>query len=66
MLDEWLAQIRTELAEYKRQHPESAVAPFAVNQIVHAPTTGCEQDVGVCVKHKVPIMITSLRAPDEW
>lgn len=63
-LDEWLSRIETELADYKAAHPEAKVAPFAVNQIVHASNTRLAHDVEVCVKHRVPIMITSLRAPD--
>jgi len=63
-LDEWLSRIETELADYKATHPDAKVAPFAVNQIVHASNTRLAHDVEVCVKHRVPIMITSLRAPD--
>ena len=64
MLDDWLTRIERELAEYKAAHPEAKVAPFAVNQIVHTSNTRLQQDLDVCVKHRVPIMITSLRAPD--
>ncbi len=64
-LDEWLTKIKTELAEYKAANPDKPVAPFAVNQIVHASNDRLRHDVEACVRHKVPIMITSLRAPDE-
>ena len=64
MLDQWLTRIERELAEYKAAHPEAKVAPFAVNQIVHTSNVRLQQDLDVCVKHRVPIMITSLRAPD--
>ena len=64
VLDEWLTRIERELAEHKAAHPEAKVAPFAVNQIVHTSNTRLQQDLDVCVKHRVPIMITSLRAPD--
>lgn len=63
-LDEWLTRIETELAAYKAANPGAKVAPYAVNQIVHSSNNRLEHDIGVCVKHKVPIMITSLRAPD--
>lgn len=63
-LDTWLERITTELADYAAANPEKPVAPFAVNQIVHASNDRLERDVTACVKHKVPIMITSLRAPD--
>lgn len=64
-LEEWIVQIKTELAAYQKANPDKKVAPFAVNQIVHASNDRLEHDVAVCVKHQVPIMITSLRAPAE-
>lgn len=64
-LSEWLTRIETELAAYKAANPGAKVAPYAVNQIVHASNTRLEHDIAVCVEHRVPIMITSLRAPDQ-
>jgi nitronate monooxygenase len=64
MLDEWLTRIRRELAEHQLAQPDTKVAPYAVNQIVHSSNQRLQHDVDVCVKHHVPIMITSLRAPD--
>jgi nitronate monooxygenase len=64
-LDEWLGQISSELAEFQRANPGTKVAPFAVNQIVHSSNNRLEEDVALCVKHKVPIVITSLRPPAE-
>lgn len=64
-LDDWLAQISEELASFARTNPHLKVAPFAVNQIVHSSNNRLEQDVALCVKHKVPIIITSLRPPAE-
>jgi nitronate monooxygenase len=64
VLEDWLQRLTTELAAFKAAHPERKVAPFAVNQIVHASNTRLQHDVDLCVKHRVPIMITSLRAPD--
>ena len=64
-LDDWLAQITEELATFQRVNPHLKVAPFAVNQIVHSSNNRLEEDVGLCVKHKVPIIITSLRPPAE-
>ncbi|USG60465.1 nitronate monooxygenase family protein [Sneathiella marina] len=64
-LDEWLYQIKAELAEYAEANPDKKVAPFAVNQIVHASNSRLMEDVALCVKHEVPIIITSLRAPNE-
>jgi nitronate monooxygenase len=64
-LDEWLAHITEELAAFQRANPQAKVAPYAVNQIVHASNNRWEEDVALCVKHKVPIIITSLRPPAE-
>jgi nitronate monooxygenase len=65
VLDQWLERITTELAEYDRLHPERPSAPFAVNQIVHKSNDRLEHDVAMCVKWKVPLIITSLGArPD--
>src|SRR6202790_2589243 len=64
-LDEWLAQITEELAAFQRANPQAKVAPYAVNQIVHGSNNRLEEDVALCVKHKVPIIITSLRPPAE-
>ncbi|MGM8936576.1 NAD(P)H-dependent flavin oxidoreductase [Pseudomonas neustonica] len=64
-LDVWLERITRELAEYKAQNPEAVVAPFAVNQIVHSSNDRLQHDVEMCVKYKVPIIITSLRAPND-
>jgi nitronate monooxygenase len=65
VLDEWLTRITTELNEYKLANPDKYVAPFAVNQICHASNDRLMDDMAMCVKHKVPIIITSLRPPAE-
>jgi nitronate monooxygenase len=62
-LDRWLTRIATELAAHRAAHPEARVAPFAVNQIVHSSNGRLEADMEVCVRHRVPIVITSLRPP---
>ena len=64
-LDEWLHQIKEELAAHDRRHPDRPAAPFAVNQIVHKSNDRLEQDVALCVKHEVPVVITSLGARAE-
>lgn len=63
MLDTWLTGMQAELAAYKEQHPEAAIGPIAVNQIVHQSNDRLARDVEVCVKHRIPIIISSLRAP---
>jgi nitronate monooxygenase len=65
MLDEWLTRIRTELDEYAAANPGEPVAPFAVNQICHMSNERLMADMETCVKHQVPIIITSLRPPAE-
>jgi nitronate monooxygenase len=65
LLEAWIVQIKTELAAYQAAHPARRVAPFAVNQIVHASNDRLAHDVEICVKHQVPIVITSLRPPTE-
>lgn len=65
MLDEWLARIREELAAWDARHPERPAAPFAVNQIVHKSNDRLEHDLELCVKHRVPVVITSLGARPE-
>ena len=65
VLEEWIVRIKTELAEYQEQNPDAKVAPFAVNQICHGSNDRLMQDMETCVKHEVPIIITSLRPPAE-
>jgi len=65
VLEEWLQTITTTLADYQKAHPDKKVAPFAVNQIVHSSNDRLAHDVEMCRKYKVPVQITSLRAPDE-
>jgi nitronate monooxygenase len=62
LLDEWLHEITEALAAWDRDHPDRPAAPFAVNQIVHRSNDRFEQDMQVCAKWKVPIVITSLGA----
>ena len=64
-LDEWLAEITEALAAWNTAHPDQPAAPFAVNQIVHRSNDRLEQDMMLCAKYKVPIVITSLGARPE-
>lgn len=63
LLDDWLTDIQAELAAWKEAHPSATVGPIAVNQIVHQSNDRLAHDVAVCVRHRVPIIISSLRAP---
>jgi nitronate monooxygenase len=64
-LDEWLAEITETLAAYNRANPDRPAAPFAINQIVHKSNDRLEHDMAMCVKYKVPIIITSLGARED-
>jgi nitronate monooxygenase len=64
-LDEWLAEITEALAAHNRAHPDRPAAPFAINQIVHKSNDRLEHDMALCVKYKVPVIITSLGAREE-
>ncbi|PHM21126.1 MAG: nitronate monooxygenase [Curvibacter sp. PD_MW3] len=64
-LDEWLAEITEALAAHNKAHPERPAAPFAINQIVHKSNDRLEHDMALCVKYKVPVIITSLGAREE-
>ncbi|MFZ5733623.1 MAG: NAD(P)H-dependent flavin oxidoreductase [Pseudomonadota bacterium] len=65
LLDEWIARIKEELAAHDKANPDRLSAPFAVNQIVHRSNNRLEQDMAVCEKHKVPMVITSLGARED-
>ncbi len=63
MLESWLTQIEAELQAHRAEHPDARIGPIAVNQIVHQSNARLDEDVAVCVRHRVPIVISSLRAP---
>jgi nitronate monooxygenase len=64
-LEEWLIEITEALAAYNKAHPDKPAAPFAINQIVHKSNDRLEHDMAMCVKYKVPIIITSLGARED-
>ena len=63
LLDVWLSEIQDELDTFRKADPSARIGPIAVNQIVHQSNDRLAHDVAVCVKHRVPIIISSLRAP---
>ena len=65
LLDEWLAEITEALAAHDQAHPDQPAAPFAINQIVHKSNARLIEDMALCVKYKVPVIITSLGAVEE-
>lgn len=64
-LDEWLHRIAEELAAHDAANPNQPAAPFAVNQIVHKTNNRLEDDMAICAKRKVPLIITSLGARED-
>ena len=64
-LDEWLDRITSELESHNRANPDKPAAPFAVNQIVHRSNTRLDEDMALCEKYKVPVVITSLGARED-
>ena len=65
LLSDWIKEIKDELGQYKEDNPEAKVAPYAVNQICHLSNDRLFKDVETCVKHEAPIIITSLRPPED-
>jgi len=65
VLEEWIIRIKEELNSHQESNPEQKIAPFAVNQICHSSNDRLFGDMELCVKHQVPIIITSLRPPEE-
>ena len=64
-LEDWIKQIKDDLEDYKFHNPDKIVAPYAVNQICHKSNKRLISDMETCVEQKVPIIITSLRPPDD-
>ena len=62
LFEDWLAEITETLAAYNAANPGNPAAPFAINQIVHKSNDRLEHDLALCVKYKVPVIITSLGA----
>jgi nitronate monooxygenase len=65
VLEEWLIRMHEELAQAKAENPDLPIAPYAVNQICHGSNDRLMGDMEICVKHEAPIIITSLRPPEE-
>lgn len=65
VLGDWLDEVQEKLASHRAAEPTAVVAPYAVNQIIHASNDRLENDLSDCAKHKVPLIITSLRAPGD-
>ncbi len=65
LLEAWIDRIEAGLAKHRAARPQDKIAPYAVNQIVHKSNDRLDHDLDVCVRRKVPMIITSLRAPHD-
>lgn len=63
--EEWLIQMTGDLGRLKEENPQANIAPYAVNLIVHRSNPRWQADLELCVKHQVPIIITSLGAASQ-
>lgn len=63
--EDWLIQMNEELDAFRGTNPDATTAPYAVNLIVHRTNPRWQADLELCVKHKVPIIITSLGAASQ-
>ena len=59
--EQWLVEIKEDLAQFEKETGKKA-APFGVNLIVHHSNPRLQADLEICVKHQVPLIITSLGA----
>lgn len=64
-LSPWLTQIKTALAGLREREPDRVIAPYAINLIIHNSNERVQDDLDVCAEHQVPLIITSLRAPNQ-
>jgi nitronate monooxygenase len=65
VLDDWIAEIKEALASFKSKNPGAIVAPFMINQIAHKSNSRLERDMETCIRHQVPMIVTSLGANAE-
>ena len=64
-LGEWLTQIETSLSALRAADPDRPIPPYAINHIIHQSNDRLQHDLEVCAEHRVPLIITSLRAPNQ-
>lgn len=65
LLNDWLSEINAALDQARAECPGAPIAPYAVNLIVHTTNARLDDDLATCEQHKVPLVITSLHAPDK-
>ena len=59
--EQWVIEIKEALASFEKETGKKA-APFGVNLIVHPTNPRVQPDLEICMKHQVPLIITSLGA----
>lgn len=64
-LERWLDTIEEELQTFRETHPDTPVGPYGVNLILHKSNDRLQHDLAVCVKRRVPVVITSVGNPRE-
>jgi nitronate monooxygenase len=66
VLDTWMPELTQELAAHRKARPAAKIAPFAVNQIIHKSNGRLDKDMATCIRHRVPLLITSLAVPSDF
>jgi nitronate monooxygenase len=66
VLDTWIAELTQDLAAHRKARPAAKIAPFAVNQIIHKSNGRLDKDMATCIRHRVPLLITSLAVPSDF
>jgi nitronate monooxygenase len=66
VLDSWIAELTQDLAAHRKARPGAKIAPFAVNQIIHKSNVRLDKDMATCIRHRVPLLITSLAVPSDF
>ena len=64
-LKNWIQRIKKECKEFQEKNPDKTVAPFGVNLVALDSNKRLQQDLKVCIEEKVPIIITSMKPPQD-
>src|ERR1700677_608394 len=62
--ESWLVETKNGIERFVDQHAGSKIAPFAVNLVVHSSNPRLRGDLDLCIRHRVPIVLTSKGAPN--
>jgi nitronate monooxygenase len=64
-LEDWLTRIGEALAAHDSTHPDAPAARYAINLIIHRSNARLQEDLAICARFRVPLVITSLGANEE-